>query len=459
MARAIFSVSDLPDNTQVTPLSIIAEQDFDTWQTQQTAEQQQWIAAQSFTQGCLLLPDNKGQLSKAVYVCRHVQDVYACGELSKQLPSGHYQIDNIKDSEQLTYMAFAWGSGAYAFEKYCPAQTSVACLVLDDQQILEQANTWVAAINLTRDLINTPASDMMPQHLAQAANDLARQYGADVSQVTGDELLADNYPMIHAVGRASEHSPRLIDMRWGNPDHPAITLVGKGVCFDSGGLDLKPGNAMRLMKKDMGGAAHVLGLAQLIMAEHLPISLRVLIPAVENAVSGNAFRPGDIIATRKGSWVEIDNTDAEGRLVLCDALTEAVSESPELVIDFATLTGACRVALGTEIPGLFTNTTDIARELMQAGETIDDPVWHLPLHSAYKDTLKSHIADMTNCSATPFGGAITAALYLQHFVDDTPWVHFDVMAWNQRQRPGRPPGGEAMGIRTVFRYLQNRYQA
>lgn len=260
------------------------------------------------------------------------------------------------------------------------------------------------------------------------------------------------------VGRASENKPRLLDLKWGAKDAPLITLVGKGVCFDSGGLDLKPSSGMRNMKKDMGGAAHVIALAQLIMAANLPIRLRVLVPAVENAVSRNAFRPGDVIKTRKGIMVEIDNTDAEGRLVLCDALSEAQNDNPELIIDFATLTGACRVALGTELPGFFSTERDVANGIIDAGMGVSDPVWQLPLFDQYKSFLKSDVADMANCASTPFGGAITAALYLKEFVEPTtPWVHFDVMAWNLRALPGRPTGGEALGIRAVFNYLQSRF--
>jgi len=254
------------------------------------------------------------------------------------------------------------------------------------------------------------------------------------------------------------HAPRLLDLHWGNKNHPKITLVGKGVCFDSGGLDIKPSAAMRNMKKDMGGAAHVMGLAHLIMSHDLPIQLRVLIPSVENAVSSNAFRPGDVLTTRKGLTVEVDNTDAEGRLVLCDALSEACNDDPELIVDYATLTGACRVALGTELPGFFSTDASVATDLMSAGLKSEDPVWQLPLHKPYRDLLKSNIADLSNCASTPFGGAITAALYLNEFIEkDIPWVHFDVMAWNNRPLPGRPIGGEAMGMRAVFELLQSKY--
>jgi leucyl aminopeptidase len=300
---------------------------------------------------------------------------------------------------------------------------------------------------------------MMPINLGDCAQELANRYQGKVIQIIGDDLLEKNYPTIHAVGRASAHAPRLIDLTWGDSKNPRVTLVGKGVCFDSGGLDLKPAAGMRNMKKDMGGSAHVLGLAQLIMSHNLPINLRVLIPAVENAVSSNAIRPGDVITTRAGITVEIHNTDAEGRLVLCDALTEADTQKPDLIVDFATLTGAMRVALGTELPGFFSTSDQVAMGITEAGSKISDPVWRMPLYSAYKDLLKSSIADMTNCATVPFGGAITAALYLQEFVGkDTNWVHFDVMAYNIRSLSGRPMGGEAFGIRAVFDYLQAKYQ-
>jgi len=299
----------------------------------------------------------------------------------------------------------------------------------------------------------------MPQNISDIVDEMATQFeGLKATDIIGDDLLKQNYPTIHAVGRASIHQPRLIDFTWGNEDAPKVTLVGKGVCFDSGGLDLKPGSAMRNMKKDMGGSAHVLGLASMIMQHNLPVRLRVLVPAVENAVSSNAFRPGDVLTTRQGITVEIDNTDAEGRLVLCDALTEADSESPDIIIDFATLTGACRVALGTELPGFFSNDQTVAQQLQASGEAVKDPVWQLPLFKPYQAMLHSQIADTVNSADTPFGGAITAALYLNLFVSKTtPWVHFDVMAWNNRKLPGRPIGGEAFGIRAVFDYLAKKY--
>jgi leucyl aminopeptidase len=299
---------------------------------------------------------------------------------------------------------------------------------------------------------------MMPEHLAEAMLALGREFDASVKQIVGDELLTHHFPLIHAVGRASTHPPRLLDLRWGNPTHPKVTLLGKGVCFDSGGLDLKPSSAMRLMKKDMGGAATVLGLARLIMSAGLPVRLRVLVAAVENAVAGNAFRPGDVLRSRQGLTVEIHNTDAEGRLVLCDALAEAGAEQPEILLDFATLTGAARVALGTGVPALFCNDESMASELLAAAAREQDPCWRLPLHAPYREMLDSKIADIANASDSSYAGAITAALFLREFVPaGIPWAHFDSMAWNLKTQPGRPEGGEAMGLRAVFGWLEQRY--
>ena len=276
--------------------------------------------------------------------------------------------------------------------------------------------------------------------------------------IRGVDLLNSNFPAVHAVGRASDREPRLLKMEWGDEDDPLLALCGKGVCFDTGGLNLKPGAGMALMKKDMGGAAHVLGLARLIMQAKLPVRLLVLIPAVENSVSGNAYRPGDVISTRKGLTVEIGNTDAEGRVILADALTYACESEPDLLIDFATLTGAARIALGTDLPPVFSNDVTIANDIVAAGDTEEDPLWVMPLYQPYKELLKSPIADLNNMSRTPFGGCITAALFMEHFITpETDWVHIDTWAWNQGNRPGRPEGGEAIGLRAVFRYLENRY--
>tara|TARA_B100001109_G_scaffold188167_1_gene154726 strand:- start:93 stop:1472 length:1380 start_codon:yes stop_codon:yes gene_type:complete len=441
-----------------TPLIILESAAYNHWLEEQPQATQNWIAANGYQgKGLQLLPGDQGALAQALFVCDSLDDMFACGELANSLPAGDYLLQDISDHDQLISIAFAWGAGAYRFERYVQPGKPQARLLLADEGALNEALKLVEATKRVRDLINTPAADMMPENLAAAVEAMAQEFNAEFRQTVGDDLLDENYPMVHAVGRASVHAPRLLDLRWGDESHPKVTLVGKGVCFDSGGMDIKPSSAMRWMKKDMGGSAHTIGLAYLIMAQKLPVRLRLLIPAVENAVSGNAFRPGDVLNTRKGSTVEIDNTDAEGRLVLCDALTEAISEKPELVVDYATLTGAARVALGTELPGFFTNQLQLASDLMQVGQKVTDPVWSLPLHQPYKDFLKSDIADLVNCASTPFGGAISAALYLEHFVEETPWVHFDVMAWNNRKLSGRPVGGEAMGMRAMFGYLCSRF--
>ncbi|MEI6894250.1 MAG: leucyl aminopeptidase family protein [Colwellia sp.] len=441
-----------------TPLTIIEKSSYQAWLENQDKTSQAWLSNIQFTgEGLALIPSNQGELSQALFVIKNASDFFACGDLIKQLPQGQYLLQ--AEAKHTEAISFGWLVGAYQYERYLSKKSDKkqATLAINNAEIVERAIKFAQATALTRDLINTPAADMMPEHLAQASDDLAAQFNAKVSHIVGDDLLTQNYPTIHAVGRASIHTPRLIDLTWGESKNPRVTLVGKGVCFDSGGLDIKPAAGMRNMKKDMGGSAHVLGLAQLIMAHNLPINLRVLIPAVENAVSSNALRPGDVVTTRKGLTVEIDNTDAEGRLVLCDALCEAENDEPELIIDFATLTGAMRVALGTELPGFFSTNDDVAAGITSAGSRISDPVWRMPLYSPYDNLFSSTIADMTNCAAKPFGGAITAALYLQRFVEKTDWVHFDVMAFNVRHLSGRPIGGEAFAIRAVFDYLQARF--
>ncbi|MDB2386972.1 leucyl aminopeptidase family protein [Shewanella sp.] len=439
------------------PLSIFNHDTFTQWRSQQTALVKNWLNNTQFSgKGMSLIPGSEGELAQVIFVSDSDDSYWLCGDLVNQLPAGQYQLN--ANEKQIKTAAFSWGLGAYRFDRYQTKNTQRPQLIVPTQAQADEANTLIRSISLVRDLVNTPAADMMPQHLAQTMTTMADEFGAQLTQIVGDELLEQNYPTIHMVGRASENAPRLINLTWGDESAPKVTLIGKGVCFDSGGLDLKPGAGMRLMKKDMGGAAHVIGLAQLIMANNLPIRLRVLVPAVENAVSANAFRPGDVITTRKGITVEIDNTDAEGRLVLCDALAEANNDKPELMIDFATLTGAMRVALGTELPGFFSNDDHVAAGITASGLNVDDPVWRMPLHKPYFDLTGSDIADLANCGKTPFGGAITAALYLEAFVDkQISWSHFDVMAWNNRKLPGRPVGGEAFGIRAVFDYLQRRY--
>ncbi len=353
--------------------------------------------------------------------------------------------------------SLGWGLGCYKFSLYCKPPAETPSLALGED-IAVQAEQLRAAQCLVRDLINTPTEDMGPLQLADAMQTQADALGAHMSVVHGDELLSENFPAIHAVGRASEREPRLLKMEWGDKHAPLLVLCGKGVCFDTGGLNLKPAAGMRLMKKDMGGAAHVIALAKLVIEYQLPVRLLVLIPAVENSVSGNSYRPGDVIASRKGLSIEIGNTDAEGRVVLADALAYACEHEPDLVMDFATLTGAARIAMGPDLPPIFSNDISIANELVAIGERAEDPLWALPLYQPYNDLIKSRIADLSNVGKTSYGGCITAALFLQHFVTEaTDWVHIDTFGWNQTARPGRPVGGEALGLRAAFDYLKKRY--
>lgn len=439
------------------PLEIVALDDFPVWLKHQPERIINGFHHTGFSGvGHRVILDTNGAIERAVVVCNDPSSVWAIATAAVELPTAQYRL--LSDADYQTELALGWLLAQYQFTRY-KAGAPKATLAVANDSILNEAVLLASGANLTRDLVNTPAADMMPEHLSETMAALAAEFNGQFTEIVGDELLTHNYPTIHMVGRASSHAPRLLDLRWGQADHPKLTIVGKGVCFDSGGLDLKPAAGMRLMKKDMGGAAHAIGLARLIMASGLPVSLRVLVPAVENAVSANAFRPGDVVTTRAGLTVEIDNTDAEGRLVLCDALAEADSEHPDLIVDFATLTGAARVALGLELPGFYSTDDGFAGKLKSAGERVEDPVWQLPLYSDYLDHIKGSISDLVNCAPMPFGGSITAALYLQQFVKSSSWVHFDVGAWNDRQRPGRPKGGEAMGLRATFEALKQQFSA
>jgi leucyl aminopeptidase len=428
------------------------------------APEQPWIEAMGFKAEpgtYCLLPGPSQALAKVLVGQPETLDMWLLGRLSQTLPVNRYAIINALSAADATALTLGWKLGQYQFNRYKQnPSTAIAELVIPDNADTAYIEAAVEATTLARDLINTPANDMGPDSLEEAARVLSVTYDADISVIQGEELIAANYPMIYAVGNASATPPRLIDLRWGDVDAPKVTLVGKGVCFDSGGLDLKPAKGMLMMKKDMGGAAHVLGVATMVMKLNLPVYLRVLIPAVENSVAGNAMRPLDVIPTRKGITVEVGNTDAEGRLVLADALWEASREQPELLVDFATLTGAARVALGTELPAFFCNRAELIKAFEAAMATITDPLWNLPLHSPYRDLLNSKVADISNISSGSYGGAITAALFLQEFVSpDTPWIHIDVMAWNVRTLPGRPEGGEAMGMRSVFELIRQQGEA
>ncbi len=404
----------------------------------------------------LLLPDGSGGLSGVLLGLGDGSDPFATGALAAALPVGAYRFAGSPGDGAKAALGFALGT--YSFTRYTGKSKEWPRLVLPDGVDGEEVSRLAQATFLVRDLINTPTNDMSPADLADAALEVARSFDAEASVIVGDDLIARNYPMIHAVGRAAAIAPRLIDFTWGRADAPKVTLVGKGVCFDTGGLDLKPASAMLLMKKDMGGAANVLALAGLVMGAKLDVRLRVLIPAVENSVSGNAFRPGDVLKSRKGLSVEIGNTDAEGRLVLADALTEADSEAPDLVIDMATLTGAARTALGPDLPPFYTDDEALAADLAEAATGAADPIWRMPLWRPYDGWLDSKVADVNHQSDSAFAGSITAALFLRRFVEKSKaWVHFDVYGWCPKAKPGRPVGGEAQGIRALFDLLKRRY--
>jgi leucyl aminopeptidase len=381
-------------------------------------------------------------------------DPFLPGRLAQHLPDGIYRFANEPHDPRLAALAVALGS--YRFTRYRKAEAHAVKLDLPQSVDREQLQHAVEAVSLARDLINTPANDMGPAQLEQAARKLASRHNASITAIIGDELLQKNFPLIHAVGRASAGEPRLIDMLWGDAKHPAVTLVGKGVCFDTGGLDLKPDASMLNMKKDMGGAATALALAHMVMSRKLKVRLRVLIPAVENSIAAASFRPRDIYTSRKGITVEIGNTDAEGRLILADALALADEDKPELIVDFATLTGAARVALGPDLPAFFTDDDALAGDLMKYAAAENDPVWRLPLWRPYESMLESKVADTNNVGGSQ-GGAITAALFMRRFVTTKSWLHFDVFAWNTSAKAGRPEGGELQAARGLFALLAARY--
>ena len=442
-------------------LTPVTEDGLKAWLKKANKRIQAWVDAAHFDAAAgetLLLPGADGGIAAALLGIEGDSDLWSWSAAVDALPPGRYALSKGTNATLETTAALGWALGTYVFDRYTATPAPEAELVWPARADRRAVEGAASSIALTRDLINTPASDMGPVELAAAARKLAREFKARFNVIVGDDLLKKNYPMVHAVGRASDRAPRLIDFTWGKSSNPKVTLVGKGVCFDSGGLDLKPPAGMKLMKKDMGGAANVLGLARMIMMANLPVRLRVLVPAVENSVSSNAFRPLDVLTSRAGITVEIGNTDAEGRLVLADALYEASSEDPELVLDFATLTGAARVALGPELPVMFANDDSLAADLSKHGDAAGDPVWRLPLWKPYLRTLKSKVADLNNIGEMPQGGAITAALFMNEFVKDTvPWAHFDIMAWNTSTRPGRPVGGEAMAIRAAFGTIAARF--
>lgn len=452
----------MTSESSTTPLTLI--HDLETWLQTQEPRVATWVEQVDFRASVGEVCSVPGADGRIVAVLAGIQDrndPYQYAALPQRLPPGTYHFADSLTQTQANAAALGWALGSYVYRRYGKSQI-FAVLSWPEQAQVEHVQAIIDAIFLGRELITTPANDMGPAQLAQAAQTLAGKYGAEASLIVGDDLLTQNFPAVHAVGRAAgaDAAPRLIDFSWGDASHPKVTLVGKGVCFDTGGLDIKGASGMLMMKKDMGGAATVLALAQMVMADRLPVRLRVIIPAVENSVAGNAMRPLDVLQTRKGLTVEVGNTDAEGRLILSDALALADAESPDLLIDFATLTGAARVALGTELPALYATDDDVAAAILTAGKKVYDPLWRMPLHTPYRRHLDSPIADIHNISKGSYGGSITAALFLKEFVTNTAsWVHIDTMAWNLDSRPGRPAGGEPMGARALAQMLRTRYPA
>src|SRR5712671_156194 len=432
------------------------------WLAEAPERERNWLTATGFgaTAGKLaLVPGENGRLARAVVGFGANGEtgagMWALAGLPDTLPEGSYRLETVPEGNDPTHLALGWALATYAFTRYRAKKATATALVWPEGADRALVERLAGGVFLARDLANTPAGDLGPAELAAEAVRVAKAAGARHRVTVGDELLAENYPTIHAVGRASDRAPRLVDIVWGEPAAPKVTLVGKGVCFDTGGLDLKTASGMRMMKKDMAGAAIVLGLAQAIMDANLGVRLRVLLPLVENAVAGNAVHPMDIVRTRKGLTVEIGNTDAEGRLILCDALAEASTEKPELLIDMATLTGAARVALGPELAALFCNHDALARGLLDVAEVEEDPMWRMPLWRPYRKMIDSKIADLNNVSESPHAGAVTAALYLQEFVEPgIPWAHLNVMAWNPQSRP---EGAEATALRALYAHIAARF--
>lgn len=440
----------------------LTDKSYKKWLKARSKREQNLLKTRDFTPvpgKYSLLTDEQGNLSMILLGVEGRDDIWSWAVLPARLSAKHhYVIDQSAEKVDLQNAALGWLLACYQYDVYSPKQTSFPTLVLGPKDDASLACELAESICLTRDLINAPTNDMGPSELAAAIKKTGNECKAKYKEIVGDELLKQNYPTIHAVGRACDDAPRLLELKWGSSRHPRLTLVGKGVCFDTGGLNIKNDKSMGLMKKDMGGAAFMLGLARLIIKRKLKVQLRLLIPAVENSISGNAYRPQDVIKTRKGLTVEISNTDAEGRLILCDALAEADTEAPDLMIDAATLTGAARVATGPDIPAFFSTSDRLTREVNKHAKATGEMMWQLPLWEDYQHYLSSNVADTDHCGSSPYAGAITAALFLKKFVTQTKnWMHIDMMAWNTRRRPGRPTGGEAQGMRVLYSLLEARY--
>ena len=460
MSVIFISRDKITASAKVIPIFVLRPHDWDAQKERLTKIELSYASAQKFSGSVgqkLLLPNADGEISAVLYGVgepdKDEQGAIRAGGLSGSLPAGYYKFENLPENWEPVLAAIGWGLGAYKFEHYLQSETEFPTLVLDDTDRMSEIVALTQASKLCRDLINTPAGDMGPEALHNAASDLAEEYGAKVTATIGDDLILNNYPMIHAVGRAAHEAPRLVEFEWGNPEHPRLAVIGKGITFDTGGLNIKSATGARIMKKDMGGAAHALALSKMIMANKLPIHLHCLVAIAENAISAGAYRPGDILKSRKGLTVEIDNTDAEGRLVLGDALTKASESDPDLMIDFATLTGAARVALGPTLPPFFSNRENPVAGVVSHAQRQADPIWPMPLWQSYNSMLSSPIADMKNAGGG-FAGSVTAALFLERFVGDLPWMHFDVYGWTPSARPGHPKGGDMFAVRALYHWLK-----
>jgi len=449
------------------PIWLVSEQGLAAWLEVQPLAVRSWVRTQGFQaerNKLLVIPTSAGDgVAGAVLGLGPTPDlfeptIWTSVGLPDRLPPGSYRFAGSFSAVAATHLTLGWEYGSYRFTRYRKAAGELPSLLAPTGTDLEYVRLANEALSEARDLINTPANDLGPAELGEAVQRLALQHEAECRITVGEELLRQNYPLIYEVGKGSAREPRLIDMRWGKRGAPLVTLVGKGVCFDTGGLDIKPSSGMILMKKDMGGAALALALARMLMGADAPVQLRLLIPAVENSISGRSYRPSDVLRSRQGLTVEIGNTDAEGRLVLADALAEADTEEPALLVDLATLTGAARVALGPELPAIYSNPQQLAMELRAIGEREADPLWPMPLWSGYDEDLASRIADLNNVSSTQFAGSIVGALFLKRFVTRTRnWLHGDVYAWNAKERPGRPVGGEPHTVRALYRLIRQRF--
>ena len=446
------------------PIHTVTRDSFAKWRSSASKREADWVAASGFKGAAgkfVIIPGPKGEPASVLAGISAEPSPWDYAALSATLPKGTYHVAKEPGKTLATQVALGWALGKYRFKRFHSTASDTA----DDARLVwptaadrADVESAASATFLARDLINTPASHMGPVELAASAKALANEHKAKIKITVGEALIKANYPMVHAVGRASSRPPRLIDITWGRANAPKVSLVGKGVCFDTGGLDIKPAGGMLQMKKDMGGSATALGLAKMIMDAKLDVRLRVLIPAVENSVSGDAYRPQDVLTSRKGITVEVGDTDAEGRLVLADALWEASSDKPDLLLDFATLTGAQRVACGTDLPSFFCHDDRIADDLHKAGERVSDPVWRLPLFKAYRSELDSPVADICSVGKSRTGGAIHAALFLEEFVgENIPWIHVDFMGWTVSGKPGKPSGGEPQSMRAVFALIEQRF--